>query len=832
MKKRFQSGASKRQRQKENENTLLNQRNSLAAYLVTSLPKKKECSTSEVGVESDTTDAVKDLGTLPVTAVEVEPYIEDTTNNLGTLPIIGSEDPIENECINSVLDFPIDIALWPLNLTSKMIEYYLINKPCNIGNIKNLKFEYTHGDKIYHRNLSDSHFFCLKANGLKEYREWLIFSETTKCVYCYVCKLFSKTTLQTKLISGFKNWGNLTRALRVHERSSEHISSMFVLKKRSSINGRIDEKLAKQICDQENYWRQVLKRIIATVKLLASMGIGFRGHDDSIDSKRKGNFLSCIEYLSEFDNFLKVHLEKFGNSGSGSVNYLSNTICDEFISLMANEVQKQLICEVKDALYFSLIVDSTPDISHIDQLTLILRFVQKNGDIKERFYGFIPIESHSAEYMEKIILERLRELSIDIKKCRGQSYDNAANMSGKYNGLQSRIKVHSKTAIYIPCANHSLNLVGNCAAESCSGAVSYFNFVQNIYVYFSSSTRRWNILKNCLKDTKSKNIKRLCDTRWSARSDAVSALKLNYKYIKDALSELSRSEYEKPIGKIEAKKLSQNFDNYEIALLTVLWDKLLQRINSTNQSLQGIKCNILNGITLLTSLSEFVMDVRNKFEDIENDANLLTNNRHYKESRYKKRKLQADETIVNETIFTGKHFFIVNVHNVICDVLIVELSSRSAIYNDVLGDFKLFIDHRLSESEIYMCIKNLQKKYEEDIDIDYFKDEIIHFIKFINRENIVDPHEMYKILIDGLKSTFPNVETILKIFLTMPISNASGERSFSVLKRVKSYLRNCLSQPNLCNLSIMFIENEFVQLLDYDKIIDNFSKIKSRRVVL
>jgi len=71
---------------------------------------------------------------------------------------------------------------------------------------------------------------------------------------------------------------------------------------------------------EQLYWRNVLKRIIATAKLLASLGIPFRGHRDDRDSNRKGNFISCIEYLAEFDDFLKNHLGKYGNRGTGNVN--------------------------------------------------------------------------------------------------------------------------------------------------------------------------------------------------------------------------------------------------------------------------------------------------------------------------------------------------------------------------------------------------------------------------------------------------------------------------------------------------------------------------------
>jgi hypothetical protein len=68
--------------------------------------------------------------------------------------------------------------------------------------------------------------------------------------------------------------------------------------------------------------------------------------------------------------------------------------------------------------------------------------------------------------------------------CRGQSYDNASNMSGQYNGLQARIKAVNEKVEYVPCGGHSLNLIGLKAAECCFVVVAYFLFVQNLYVFF------------------------------------------------------------------------------------------------------------------------------------------------------------------------------------------------------------------------------------------------------------------------------------------------------------------------------------------------------------
>ena len=74
--------------------------------------------------------------------------------------------------------------------------------------------------------------------------------------------------------------------------------------------------------------------------------------------------------------------------------------------------------------------------------------------------------------------------SINFNDCRGQSYDNASNMSGKYGGMQALLRRENPLAFYIPCTAHSLNLVGVSAVDCCVDAVSFFGFVQALYTFF------------------------------------------------------------------------------------------------------------------------------------------------------------------------------------------------------------------------------------------------------------------------------------------------------------------------------------------------------------
>ena len=169
-------------------------------------------------------------------------------------------------------------------------------------------------------------------------------------------------------------------------------------------------------------------------------------------------------------------------------------MCDELIYLMGNKVLQRIIEEVHKAKYFSFTVDSTPDISHVDELSFTIRYVSEEGKPLERFLKFVPIRGHGAEDLAGQAIKTFQELEINLKNCRGQSFDSAANMPGKYSGLQARIKEINPSAEYIPCAGHSLNLVGVASVKCCLKAVKFFDVLQAIYAFGVLSTNRWGVI--------------------------------------------------------------------------------------------------------------------------------------------------------------------------------------------------------------------------------------------------------------------------------------------------------------------------------------------------
>lgn len=136
-----------------------------------------------------------------------------------------------------------------------------------------------------------------------------------------------------------------------------------------------------------------------------------------------------------------------------------------------------------------------------EQNVLLVRYVHhdKEGSglwkVLERFIEFKNFHKKTGQEISEIILEALKANDIHIQDCRGQGYDNGANMSGKVKGVQAQILKVNPLATFSPCASHTLNLVGVHAAESCPEVATFFGSVNRLYNLFSVSPQRWAILK-------------------------------------------------------------------------------------------------------------------------------------------------------------------------------------------------------------------------------------------------------------------------------------------------------------------------------------------------
>lgn len=84
---------------------------------------------------------------------------------------------------------------------------------------------------------------------------------------------------------------------------------------------------------------------------------------------------------------------------------------------------------------------------------------------------------------------------------------------------------------------------------------------------------------------------------------------------------------------------------------------------------------------------------------------------------------------------------------------------------------------------------------------------------------------------NNLQGTFTETVSLLKILITTPMTTAESERCFSTLKRIKTFLRNTMTQDHLNALAMLSMEKELVRNIpDFNnRVIERFAAQKDRR---
>lgn len=139
--------------------------------------------------------------------------------------------------------------------------------------------------------------------------------------------------------------------------------------------------------------------------------------------------------------------------------------------------------------------------------------------------------------------------------------------------------------------------------------------------------------------------------------------------------------------------------------------------------------------------------------------------------------------------------------------------------------------------EIKEKASNLILSYPDDLD-ENFINECLHFRAHCKGLDSLEDKCKSSISLlrwlraDDMNSIYPGIDIALQICVYTPVSNCTGERSFSVLKRIENYLRTSSSQGRLTSLALLSIESHIMFSLTFQDKIERFSASKMRRKML
>jgi len=142
--------------------------------------------------------------------------------------------------------------------------------------------------------------------------------------------------------------------------------------------------------------------------------------------------------------------------------------------------------------------------------------------VHEEFLCFVPVSSTTGKDLASTILTQLSQLGLNLEHMRGQGYDGSSNMSGKYRGVQARVKELYPLAMYTHCCNHVLNLVISTSSQL-PVIRNAMATILDICVFLSRSAQRVSIFQdNVERDvsgsaSSQQKLKSICATPWAER---------------------------------------------------------------------------------------------------------------------------------------------------------------------------------------------------------------------------------------------------------------------------------------------------------------------------
>ncbi|XP_050066136.1 52 kDa repressor of the inhibitor of the protein kinase-like [Aphis gossypii] len=409
--------------------------------------------------------------------------------------------------------------------------------------------------------------------------------------------------------------------------------------------------------------------------------------------------------------------------------------------------------------------------------------------VREHFLGFTKVEHVTGEYLADTILQILKEKNLDLALLRGQGYDGAANMSGAFKGVQSRIASLQPLAFYTHCANHRLNLVLS-KASTVPSIRNTVGIITNIYNFLRDSALRTQLLNEKITELfphqKAVKAKKLCETRWVERHDGI----LHFLEILPAI-----------IVTLDELSLS----------------------NHTGSNAQSLSAAISITLPLSIQLQSINIDYTQSIEMINNVKNVLATIRENSKTEFKN---IFEET----TLIAGKMDVDIRIPRVTktqCHRANAQPQSTDLSEFYHVNYFLPYLDYLMSELNSHDKILNAAQIYEVDLphSIEALRGELNLWKQFWkNKPGKADSSmEAFK-----YASMFPNIKCLLTILSVIPITTASAERSFSSLKRIKTYLRSTMGQERLNGLAMLHI-NKDIQVKP-EEVLDVFAKKHKRKL--
>ncbi|XP_024316455.1 zinc finger MYM-type protein 1-like isoform X2 [Brachypodium distachyon] len=569
---------------------------------------------------------------------------------------------------------------------------------------------------------------------------WLEYSLVKHHAYCLPCFLFTRKPngrcgSDTFTVDGFSNWKKVNAgkncAFLTHMGKDSNSAHNFSVRSFHSLKNsmtHIDKAIVQASAKMIGNARQRLKVTIDSIRWLTFQACAFRGHDESPGSINQGNFLELIKLLALYNKEVN---EVVLQNAPRNAKYTSGEVQQEILQLLSRRVQKNIIEEIGTSK-FCIMVDEARDESKKDQMALVIRFVNKEGFIKERFLDVIHVKNTVASTLKDAICAVLVDNNLNVQDIRGQGYDGASNMRGEWNGLKALILNECPYAYYVHCMAHQLQLALVAASREVPDLHNFFQHANFIINVVSASSKRNDELlaKQAIEiareielgelDTgKGANqigsLQRTGDTRWSSHFKSIHSLRKMFGATIAVLRSIATDHSVSQYSRGDAAGALKIIISFDFVFILHLMEKIMKITDVLCQILQKKSVDILNALNSVSNTKALIGKLRKdgweplmeevKSFCLKHEIDIPDLNNKYVDVTKSRKKHDNTTTL---------HHYKVDVFHVAIDQQVVELNNRFGVQSTELLTLCASLDPRLDSFDISNICSLVEKFYPAD----------------------------------------------------------------------------------------------------------------------
>ena len=563
------------------------------------------------------------------------------------------------------------------------------------------------------------------------------------------------------------------------------------------------------------------------MRLLGRQGLAIRGDGNELD----GNFQQLLRMKAMDNPNLAEWLRQKENV------YTSPEIQNDIIKVMGLHVLRDVSADLQASPFLTVMADEKTDSSNREHVTLILRRVTQELEVHEEFLGLYHVASIDAAMLTTAIKDVLVRMNLPFEKLRGQCYDGASAMSSSKCGVAKRICDLEPRAVYTHCYGHALNLAAGDTLKQSKLMKEALETTWEITKLIKYSPRRDGIfqrLKETLPVGSTPGIRVLCPTRWTVRAESIHSILANYDVLQRTWEEALQATTDTEV-KARIQGVAAQMTTFTYLFGSMLSELVLKHTDNLSRTLQHASMSAAEGqqVTAMTVATLNSMRSDDQFDHFWDLAILKAGKLGVNEPQLpRQRKLPRrydDGLASGDFPSTPKAHF-------------------KPVYFEAIDLITNCVQERFDQPgyRIYQSLETLLIKaskrgeFQENLDDvcafyhDDFDKELLHSqlqtfgIHFQTVEepavqiSIFDLKRYFLSLSPGQVSLLSQVRCLLQLILVMPATNATSERSFSALRRLKNYLRTTMAQERLNHLMVMHIHKERTDNLDLKSVLNEF----------